>query len=296
MQITRRGFIVAASAAVVGGATGAFSFGQTTPKSQRYKISAADWMILKRQKLGALQLGKDIGLDGVEIDMGPLGARPTIENHLVEDAFRQSYLDKAKELNLEFSSLAMSCFYGQPFQDHPKAEEFAATWIDLMPKLGTKVGFLPINKKKETSDEEAKKRIVSVFKKIAPSAEKAGVILGLNTSYDSAGNKALLDAIGSPAVRIAYNIGEASDAKRDFYAELKDLGKDRIAEIIPTLSDGKHLKEDERIDVPKLKSILDDIGWSGWLVLQRSRTSGKAAKVQENFSANCAYLKSIFQA
>jgi L-ribulose-5-phosphate 3-epimerase len=295
MSLTRRQFIVTSSAAVAASllASPRTLRADATSAAHRYKISAADWMILKRQKLGALQLSKDIGLDGVEIDMGPLGTRPTIENHLLEDDFRQTYLDKAKELNLEFSSLAMSCFYGQPFQDHPKADEFAATWIDLMPKLGTKVGFLPIIKKKETSDEEAKKRVVDLFKKIAPRAEKAGVILGLNTSWDSAANKALLDAIGSPAVRIAYNIGEASDAHRDFYAELKDLGKGRISEIIPTLSDGKHLQDDPRIDVPKLKSVLDEIGWSGWLVLQRSRV-GK--NVKENFSTNCAYLKSIFQA
>src|SRR5205807_9931801 len=42
----------------------------------RYKISASDWMLLKRQKPGALQLAKDCGLDGIELDMGPLGKRP----------------------------------------------------------------------------------------------------------------------------------------------------------------------------------------------------------------------------
>jgi len=41
-----------------------------TPKDQRYKIAVVDLMILKRQKLGAFQLTKDIGADGVEVDMG----------------------------------------------------------------------------------------------------------------------------------------------------------------------------------------------------------------------------------
>src|SRR5206468_10564313 len=106
----------------------------------------------------------------------------------------------------------------------------------------------------------------------------------------------LLDDIGSPAVRIAYNIGEATDAKRDIYQELRALGRDRIAQIIPTLSDGVLLQDDKRLDIPKLKQLLDEMNWSGWLVLQRSRDAKRARDVKYNFGANAAYLKSIFQA
>src|SRR5882762_7580617 len=53
-----------------------------TAAKQRYKIAVCDWMILKRQKLGAFQLTKDIGADGVEVDMGGLGERATFDSHL----------------------------------------------------------------------------------------------------------------------------------------------------------------------------------------------------------------------
>ena len=46
-------------------------YAQKTDK-QQYHIAACDWMMLKRQKLGEFQLAKDIGADGVEVDMGPL--------------------------------------------------------------------------------------------------------------------------------------------------------------------------------------------------------------------------------
>jgi sugar phosphate isomerase/epimerase len=272
---------------------------QTEPSTrrsdQRYKISASDWMLLKRQKPGALPLARDCGLDGIEVDMGSLGKRPDFENHLREEDFRTKYIQQAKSLGLEISSLAMSAFYGQPFAEHPSAEQFAKDWIALMTQLGTKVGFLPLISKADlVSDADARKKVVELFKQIAPEAEKASVIVGINTQLDSANNKKLLDDIGSANVRIAYNIGEAVDAKRDVYSELHDLGRHRIAQIIPTLSDGQWLENDSRIDVPKLKSVLEEIGWSGWFVLQRSRMKGK--KVAENFSANAKYLKSIFQA
>lgn len=38
----------------------------------RYRVAACDWMMLKRQKLGEFQLARQIGADGVEVDMGGL--------------------------------------------------------------------------------------------------------------------------------------------------------------------------------------------------------------------------------
>jgi sugar phosphate isomerase/epimerase len=227
--------------------------------------------------------------------MGPLGKRPDFENKLRDEKFRSDYLAQAKSLGLEISSFAMSAFYGQSVAEHPKAEQFCNDWIDLMPQLGTKVGFLPVILRKEDEPAVAVGKVVALMKKVAPRAEQVGVIIGLSTSLDAAANVKMLDDIGSPAVRIAYNCGEAIDANRDVYAELKVLGKDRIAQVIPTLSDGVWLENDKRIDIPKLKQLLDELGWRGWLVLQRSRDASKARDVKYNFGGNAKYLKSIFQ-
>jgi sugar phosphate isomerase/epimerase len=299
-SINRREVIARSAAAVVSYVLSrrAIALPTTAPApapEHRYKVSASDWMMLKRQTPGALTRAKECDLDGVEVDMGPLGNRPDFENKLREDEFRSAYLKQAKELNLALSSFAISAFYGQPVADHPKAEQFCNDWIDLMPKIGTRVGFLPVIFKKEDERGAAVAKVVSLMKKVAPKAQRSGVSIGLNTPLDAAGNIKLLDDIGSPAVRIAYNCGEAVDAQRDVYAELKALGKDRIAQVIPTLSDGVWLENDKRMDVPRLKATLDKIGWSGWLVLQRSRDASKARDVTYNFGANAKYLKSIFQ-
>ena len=251
--------------------------------------------MLKRQTPGALTRAQECGLDGVEVDMGPLGKRPDFENKLRDDDFRTKYLAQATELNLSLSSLAMSAFYGQPVADHPSAEKFCNDWIDLMQRIGTTVGFLPVIFAKEDEPTAAVAKVAALMKKVAPKAQKAGVVLGLNTPLDAGGNHKLLDDIGSPAVRIAYNCGEAVDAGRDVYADLNALGKDRIAQVIPTLSDGVWLENDKRMDLPKLKELLDEMGWSGWLVLQRSREASKARDVKYNFGANAKYVKSIFQ-
>src|SRR5262245_27369661 len=88
--LNRRRFCGQALAATVGTgwlmrSTATWAEEATTPADKsgmRYKIGICDWMILKRQRLGAFQLTKDIGADGVEVDMGSLGQRETFENAL----------------------------------------------------------------------------------------------------------------------------------------------------------------------------------------------------------------------
>src|SRR5688572_6555380 len=135
LAITRRQWLISSVAAGVAGVAGsmprpAVAVASSKP-AQRYRISAADWMMLKRQKPGALQMAHDCGLDGVEVDMGPLGKRPDFENNLLKDEFRVNYLENATKLGLHISSLAMSAFYGQSFVKHPKAEQFANRFIEL---------------------------------------------------------------------------------------------------------------------------------------------------------------------
>ena len=90
-----------------------------SPPVPRNRIAVCDWMILKRQKLGAFQLTKDIGADGVEVDMGSLGDRETFENALAKPEARQQFLEEARRLNLEICSLTMSGFYAQSFAERP---------------------------------------------------------------------------------------------------------------------------------------------------------------------------------
>ena len=37
---------------------------------ERYQVGVCDWMVLKRQKLGEFKLAKELGCDGIEMDMG----------------------------------------------------------------------------------------------------------------------------------------------------------------------------------------------------------------------------------
>lgn len=270
--------------------------GADVRQGSRYKVAVVDLMLLKRQKLGAFSLAKTVGADGLEVDMGGLGDRETFENQLVVDSIRQQFLDKAKELHLEISSLAMTGFYAQSFATRPTWQRMIGDCIKTMREMHVGMAFLPLGVNADLAKHpELRPAVVERLKAVGRMAEEAGVVIGIETSLDAAGDLQLLKEIGSPAIKIYFNFANALDAKRDLYEELRILGKENICQIHCSNSDGYWLQNDPAIDLKKIKALLDKMGWSGWLVIERSRDAKDVHNVKGNFGANTSYVKSIFQ-
>lgn len=298
-NLNRRRFI--GNAALLTGAlllpdcfTSAFAFARNN--GQRYQIAVIDLMILKRQKLGALQLTKDIGADGVEIDMGGLGDRETFDNKLADPAIRQQYLDKAKELNLQICSLAMTGFYAQSFATRPTYQKMVGDCIATMKAMDVKIGFLPLGVNGDlVKNPELRPAVVERLRVVGDMAKKAGVIIGIETALSATDEVKLLNDIGSKSIQIYFNFSSPLKEGRDLITELKILGKKHICQIHCTDEDGVWLQDNTRLDMHKVKETLDQMKWKGWLVIERSRDAKHPKSVKENFGANSTYLKSVFQ-
>lgn len=263
---------------------------------QRYKVSVVDVMILKRQKLSALPLAKEIGADGLELDMGSLGQRETFDSQLANDETRAQFIAKAKELGLEFSSIGMAGLYQQSFATRPTYARMVGDAIDTAKAMGAKVVFLPLGVGGDlVKNPELRPQIVERLKEVGAMAEMAGVVIGIETALDAKGEVALLEDVGSPAVKIYFNFSNPLKKGRDLNAELKILGKDRICAIHATDEDDVWLENNKRLDMKAVKATLDEMGWSGWLVVERSRDQTRPTDVKWNFTANVKYLKSVFQ-
>jgi L-ribulose-5-phosphate 3-epimerase len=265
-------------------------------KDKRYKIAVVDLMILKRQQLGAFELTKQIGADGVEVDIGGLGNRETFDNKLAIDSIRQQFMNKARDLDLEIPSLAMTGFYAQSFPERPTAVNAVTDCINTMKQMNVKVGFLPLGVKGDLVKYPAlRPAIVERLKEVGKLAEQAGVVIGIETALSATEEVKLLKDIGSPAIQIYFNFSHALEAGRDLSKELKILGRKRICQIHCTDKDGVWLQNNTRLNMKKVKQTLDKMKWSGWLVIERSRDATQASNVKANFGANTAYMKSIFQ-
>lgn len=266
------------------------------PQKRRYKVAVIDLMILKRQKLSALELTSEIGADGLEIDMGGLGDRETFDNKLADPAIRQQYLEKAKALNLEFCALAMTGFYAQSFAKRPTYQKMVQDCLDTAKAMQIKVVFLPLGIQGDlVKNPELRAPIVERLKIASKMAAKAGVVIGIETSLDAKGELQLLKEINCKHIKSYFNFSNAIKNGRDLHQELKILGRKNIVQIHATNEDGVWLENDPKIDLKKVKQTLDEMGWSGWLVIERSRDAKQPTNVKYNFTANTKYLKSIFQ-
>ncbi len=270
--------------------------GRTGDKVPGYRIAVCDWMILKRQKLGAFDRAHQIGADGLEVDMGSLGQRPTFDNKLFDPPVRKQFLDKSRELGIEIASIAMSGFYAQSFPTREGIERILDDCINTMLLMGVKTAFLPLGVEGDLNRyPERRGAIVERLKIAGKKAEAAGVVIGIETSLDAEGEVALLEEIGSPAIQIYFNFQNPLEAGRDLCEELRILGKERICQIHCTDSDGVLLEHNQRLDMNRVKQTLDEMEWEGWLVMERSRDANNTRDVIGNYGANAAYLKSIFQ-
>lgn len=137
--------------------------------------------------------------------------------------------------------------------------------------------------------------VVGRLRKAGELAEKAGVIIGIETALDAKGEVKLLDEIASPAIKSYFNFANVLQNNRDLKKELRALGKHRICQIHCTDEDGVWLQNNKRLDLRRVRDVLDNMDWRGWLVIERSRDARDPRNVKWNFSANTAYLKSVFQ-
>lgn len=269
---------------------------EDSPEGEKYKIAVCDWMILKRQKLGAFQLAREIGADGLELDMGGLGKRDSFDNKLREPHFRHLFKEKANEFDIEISSIAMSGFYAQSLVGRSNYVDLIQDCLQTMKAMEVKTAFLPLGVEGDlVKKPEIRPEMIRRLKVIGDMAAKDGLTIGIETSLDAQAEVELLKEIDSPGIKIYFKFQNPLEAGRDIYNELQVLGKECICQIHCTDTDGVTLPNNERLDMVKIKEVLDEMGWSGWLVVERSRDANDVRNVKGNYGANVAYLKEIFQ-
>lgn len=265
--------------------------------STRYQVAACDWMMLKRQKAGALTLARAIGADGVEVDMGPLGRRELFDNQLRDKQAASRFRRMADSLGVKVPSMAMSGFFAQNLLRRSNHRDLMLDCLATMQALGSGVLFLPLGGSGQAWQQRGAERdsMVAVLRLMGDMAYAHGVRIGIRTGGDARFDKSLLRDIRSRGVGIYYNLQDAADAHRDICKELRRLGAKRIVQIHASNTDSVNLPEDQEIDLPAIRRTLDRMGWRGWLVVERSRDVNRVRDVKYNFGRNVAYLKEVFE-
>jgi sugar phosphate isomerase/epimerase len=155
-------------------------------RNSKYKVAVCDWMILKRQKIGEFELAKQLGADGIELDMGSLGQRDSFDNKLRKPDFQLLFKQKIKETGVEIASVAMSGFYAQSLATRKNYMALIQDCLNTMQAMGAKTAFLPLGVQCDLQlHPELRNVVVERLKVIGGMAEKAGVVWNRNIAKRS---------------------------------------------------------------------------------------------------------------
>ena len=255
-------------------------------KKRRFSIGICDWMLSKNDP-STMQMAKDLGLDGVQVNMGSVGN----DMHLRKPDVQKAYLEAAKKSGTEVSSLAIGEMNNVPLKADPRAEQWLADSIDVAKGLGVSIILLAFFSKNDLKgDKKGTDKVVQILKQHAPRAEKEGKILGIESWLSAEEHVDILDRVGSPAVQVYYDLGNSHLRGYDIYKEIRWLGLKRICEF--HAKDYDNVFGKGKVDFKEVRKAMDDIGYSGWIQLEGATPKGMDR--MELHRANREYLKTVF--
>ncbi len=256
-------------------------------EAPRFRIGACDWSLGRRQTPEAFHVAREIGLDGVEVSFGEPGA----PHDLRETAVRENYLQTATETGVQIASLAMGILNNIPYATDPRTEAWVADVVHVMPQLDVRVCLLAFFGAGDIQgDRDKQAEVIRRLKRVAPQAEQAGVVLGIESWLNADDHLRILDAVDSPAVQVYYDVANMTTRGYDVPAEIRQLGKERICQI--------HMKENGsllgqgEVDYPGVRQAIDAIGYSGWLIIEGATVRDKS--LVDCYRHNRAFLQELF--
>jgi L-ribulose-5-phosphate 3-epimerase len=254
-------------------------------EKRRFKLGACDWSIGKMGEPAAFEVAKEIGLDGVQISLGTLGNNMRLRKTEVQDEYRRS----AQASGLEIASLAIGELNNIAYKSDPRTIEWVSDAIDVCQALGLKVILLAFFGNDDLRNDPAGiMEVVKRLKDVAPKADKAGVSLGIESWLSADQHLDILERVGSPAVKVYYDLCNSTDMGYDIHKEIRKLGK-KICEF--------HAKENGallgqgKIDFKKVRESLDAIDYTGWIQIEGAVPPGKP--MLPSYQANCKFMRNV---
>jgi len=254
------------------------------PSSRWFKIGACEWNLGKADP-SSFDVAKKIGLDGVQINMGSVGN----DIHLRKPEVQKAYLAAAKRTGLGIGSIALGETNSVPLKSDPRAAQWLADSIDVCKAMGVPI-VMPAcfgNGDLDMGNSGEIDHLVKVLKDVCPKAEKAGITIGLESYLSAEDCTKIVDRVGSPAMKIYYDVGNSTDKGRDVLREIPLLGK-LICEF--HFKDGDFMLGHGRIDFKKVRKAIDQIQYSGWIQIEAAAPHG----LFEDYAADYRYLRAIY--
>ena len=251
-----------------------------------YPIGVCDWSIDRLGEVEALAFANKIGLDGVQVSLGTSANNM----HLRQPEVQRAYQEAAQKHNVRISSLAIGELNEVPYKSEPQTEAWVRDSIDVAQAMGCPIVLLAFFSKGDLKGDEAgQQEVIRRLRKVAPHAEEAGVVLGIESWLSADEHLAIIEAVGSPNVRVYYDVANSHKMGYDIYEEMARLGSGYICEV--HVKENGHLLGKGEIDFTRVGQVLNDMNYSGWVIIEGARPKGM--KLLDTYVANNRYIRSV---
>ncbi|WP_337045041.1 sugar phosphate isomerase/epimerase family protein [Emticicia sp. 17c] len=254
-----------------------------------FRIGACDWSINNTGNLGAMEMAKRIGLDGVQLSLG------SVENnmHLRQPEVQQAYKALADIFQVGFTGLGIGELNNIPYKSDDRTDQWVSDSIDVAHALGIRVVLLAFFYNNDLkNDPQGQAVVIRKLKEVAPKAEKLGVILGIESWLSAAEHLRIIEAVGSKAVKCYYDVANSEKMGYDIYQEIVWLGKqNQICEF--------HFKENGfllgqgKVDFARIRRCIDEIGYTGNIQIEGAVPEGKS--MYESYLQNNTFVRKLMQ-
>lgn len=276
MGISRRSFLHLGAAGLASAA-----FSRQTRQGVKFKIGVTDWNLRQTAKIDSVALAKKLGFECVQVSIGR-------NMQLRDAALQQAFLAESQRAGLPLGSLCLDILHVNGLKSDPLGQRWVAESIPIAKSMGVKVILLPFFGKWALKTEAEMDFVGDALKEIAPAAEKAGVILGLEDTISARDNVRIMERSKSPAVLTYYDVGNSTLAGFNIIEEIRWLGRARICEV--HLKDNPNYLGQGKIDFPAVVDALADIGFGEWAQLETDSPTGS---VENDMTTNLKYIRGV---
>jgi sugar phosphate isomerase/epimerase len=280
-QLTRRDLIRSLAAASLRAATGFAA----RPK---LRIGVTDWNLNLGADPQAVPLAAQLGFDGVQVSFG----RKIADNKMPADNPKivARYLQLSKEHAIPIDGTCVDRLHDNGLKSDKLAPKWVLDSIRLTRALHTKVLLLPFFGPWALKTPAEMDYTGDALRDLAPEAEKAGVILGLEDTISAVDNVRIMERSRSKNVLVYYDVGNSTKGGFDIVKEIRWLGKDRICQF--HLKDNPHYLGEGDIQFAPVMHAIHDIEFSGYANLE---TDAHADTLESDMRRNLMYIRQIME-
>jgi L-ribulose-5-phosphate 3-epimerase len=279
---TRRSFLAAAAGFA---STHRIAFGRTVP----LRIGVTDWNLNLSANPESVKKAAELGFQGVQISFGRdlvHGKMPADQPEVIA-----RYRSLSQQNGVAIDGTCVDQLHVNGLKSDPLAVKWVSDAIRLTRDLKVSVLLLPFFGPWAIKNDAEMARVGDALRELAPEAEKAGVVLGLEDTISAEDNVRIMETSRSKNVLVYYDVGNSTKAGFDVVKEIRWLGKNRICQF--HFKDNPHFLGEGAIQFTPVVQAIRDIGWSGWANLE---TDARPGSLDADMGRNLRYIRRIIDA